>query len=58
MRDGIYKDGIFKFEINVPNEYPNKPPRVIFTTKVLHPMIDEQTNELDLNVSAIVNSLV
>ena len=48
MREGYYKDGIFKFEIHIPNEYPNQPPKVIFVSKVFHPLIDSASGLLDL----------
>lgn len=48
VREGYYKDGIFKFEIHIPNEYPNQPPKVIFVSKVFHPLIDSASGLLDL----------
>ncbi|KAG0327841.1 hypothetical protein BGZ99_006795 [Dissophora globulifera] len=37
-----YKGGIFKFELTFPVEYPFKPPKVKFVTKIYHPNIDEE----------------
>ena len=51
MREGVYKDGIFKFEINIPNSYPAKPPEITFITRIYHPMIDFSTGKLDINVN-------
>ena len=48
-RDGIYKDGIFKYKIIIPNDYPNSPPQVIFSSKVFHPLINQKTGELNLS---------
>ena len=48
-REGIYKDGIFKYQIHIPNDYPNSPPKVIFVSKVYHPLINQKTGELDLS---------
>ena len=48
VREGYYKDGIFKFEIHIPNEYPKQPPKVIFVSKVFHPLIDSASGLLDL----------
>lgn len=44
----IYKDnppynkGAFKIEITFPAEYPFKPPKICFKTKIYHPNIDEK----------------
>lgn len=50
IREGYYKDGIFKFEISIPQNYPSKPPEIQFTTKVCHPLIDLSSGKLDLAV--------
>jgi len=34
----------FKIEITFPAEYPFKPPKIIFKTKIYHPNIDEKGN--------------
>lgn len=36
-----YKDGIFRLEITVPENYPFSPPAMKFLTKVYHPNIDD-----------------
>lgn len=38
--EGIYKDGTFKFTINVPQGFPHEPPKVHCTQKIYHPNID------------------
>ena len=48
-REGLYKDGIFKFQIQIPPEYPNSPPTVIFVSKVYHPLINKESGVLDLS---------
>nr|XP_021544959.1 ubiquitin-conjugating enzyme E2 L3-like [Neomonachus schauinslandi] len=37
-----YDKGAFRIEINFPAEYPLKPPKITFKTKIYHPNIDEK----------------
>ena len=37
-----FNKGAFRVEINFPAEYPFKPPKVTFKTKIYHPNIDEK----------------
>ena len=38
--DTPYEDGFFGFRIMIPQEYPFKPPKVKFKTKIYHPNIN------------------
>jgi ubiquitin-conjugating enzyme E2 D/E len=37
-----YANGLFVLDINFPQEYPIKPPKIIFITKVFHPNISSK----------------
>jgi len=37
-----FNKGAFKIEIQFPAEYPFKPPKMVFKTKIYHPNVDEK----------------
>jgi ubiquitin-protein ligase len=48
VHQGWYKDAVFKFVMEFPDEYPDAPPRVHFLSKVYHPFVHMRTMELHL----------
>lgn len=50
VRTGPYEDGIFRFNIHLDEAFPNSAhPKVIFHSEVFHPVIDPQSNEVNLH---------
>lgn len=48
--DTDYKNGVFILDIQIPKEYPFKPPICKFKTKIYHPNIDKDNGNICLNI--------
>ncbi|KAF5277748.1 hypothetical protein FQR65_LT03728 [Abscondita terminalis] len=49
VRSGLYEDGIFRFNIVLPDSFPDgEHPKVVFQSEVFHPVIDASNSELYL----------
>ncbi|ELR14320.1 Ubiquitinconjugating enzyme subfamily protein [Acanthamoeba castellanii str. Neff] len=47
IRQGLYKKGVFKFVLSIPEAYPDAAPTLRFVTPVFHPLVSAQ-GEVDL----------
>ncbi|KAK3528193.1 hypothetical protein QTP86_023982 [Hemibagrus guttatus] len=49
IRHGLYQDGVFKFTVYIPDNYPDgECPKVVFDIPVFHPLVDPVSGELDV----------
>ncbi|XP_073515785.1 AKT-interacting protein [Phyllobates terribilis] len=49
IRHGLYQDGVFKFTVYIPDNYPDgECPRLVFDIPVFHPLVDPISGELDV----------
>jgi len=48
--DTPYAGGKFVVDIQIPDDYPYKPPKMKFDTKVYHPNISSQTGAICLDI--------
>lgn len=49
IRQGLYQEGVFKFKLVIPENYPDGDcPQLVFETSVFHPVVDPKTGELDV----------
>ena len=49
IRQGIYQDGVFRFQLDIPDNYPDGHcPSITFQPPVYHPFVDPASGKLDL----------
>ncbi|PIK43568.1 putative AKT-interacting protein isoform X2 [Apostichopus japonicus] len=49
IRQGIYQEGVFKFDLNIPENFPDgECPALTFRPPLFHPMVDPISGELDV----------
>ncbi|XP_011491669.1 AKT-interacting protein isoform X2 [Oryzias latipes] len=49
IRHGLYQDGVFKFTVYIPDNYPDgQCPKLVFDIPVFHPLVDPVSGELDV----------
>ena len=48
--DSPYENGVFNLDIYFPQDYPFKPPKVLFKTKIFHPNISSVSGSICLDI--------
>ncbi|EDO45944.1 predicted protein [Nematostella vectensis] len=49
IRMGLYQDGIFKFQMTIPENFPDGDcPTLVFKPTIFHPVVNIETGELDV----------
>lgn len=48
--DTPYEGGLYQIDIQLPPEYPYKPPKMKFETRIWHPNISSQTGAICLDI--------
>merc|ERR1712117_583413 len=49
-KDTCYEGGTFIVDIEIPLDYPYKPPKMKFDTKIWHPNVSSQTGAICLDI--------
>ncbi|KAK0538403.1 E2 ubiquitin-protein ligase peroxin 4 [Tilletia horrida] len=49
---GAYEGGVFELSIQVPAQYPTKPPKMNFKTRIWHPNVSWKSGEICLDILA------
>lgn len=49
VRQGLYKGAVFKFTLELPENYPQAGPVVFFKSEIFHPMVDPRDGRVDLD---------
>jgi ubiquitin-protein ligase len=53
---GYFKDGTFLFDMAIPEEYPEKPPKFTPVHKVFHPNIDQSVGLSTFYLSRVLSA--
>ncbi len=48
--NSVYEKGTYEIDITIPQDYPYKPPKMQFATKIWHPNVSSQTGVICLDI--------